>query len=68
MTDKAGLTSNHATINVDYPQTPPSAINNSITEASDKLVTITVVDNNSDAENDINRATLHIVGTANGHY
>jgi VCBS repeat-containing protein/CshA-type fibril repeat protein len=63
--DKAGVTSNPATVTVDYPQTPPLAIDNTVTGVTGKPITITVLDNDSDLENDINPATLQIAGTAN---
>jgi CshA-type fibril repeat protein len=50
---------------VDYPQTPPLAVDNTVTAITGKPITITVLDNDSDLENDINPATLQIVGTAN---
>jgi len=65
VTDRAGLTSNPATVTVDYPQNPPLAVDNTVTGVTGKPITITVLDNDSDPENDINPATLHIVGTAN---
>jgi VCBS repeat-containing protein/CshA-type fibril repeat protein len=65
VTDRAGLTSNPATVTVDYPQNPPLAVDNTVTGVTGKAITITVLDNDSDPENDINPATLHIVGTAN---
>ncbi|MDP3839279.1 MAG: VCBS domain-containing protein, partial [Methylococcales bacterium] len=48
VTDRTGLTSNPATVTVDYPQTPPLAVDNVVTAVTGKPITITVLDNDSD--------------------
>jgi CshA-type fibril repeat protein len=56
---------------VDYPQaTPPQATapvaeNDGVIGISGQPVTISVLDNDSDPDNDLNPATVKIVGTAN---
>jgi VCBS repeat-containing protein/CshA-type fibril repeat protein len=63
--DKTGLTSNPATVTVDYPQTAPTAVNDSAVGVSGQATLINVLGNDSDPENDINPATVKIVGTTN---
>lgn len=63
--DKTGLKSNPATVTVDYPQNPPIAVNDNATANTGQAVTINVIDNDSDAENDLDPATVKIAGTAN---
>ncbi len=63
--DKTGLTSNAATITVNYPQTPPTTVADSKTGINGQPVIIDVVFNDTDPENDIDPTTVKIVGTAN---
>ncbi|MEL0621298.1 Ig-like domain-containing protein, partial [Psychrobacter proteolyticus] len=51
--DVTGLTSNEATVTIDYPQTAPVAENDSESGTSGSPVVVDVVGNDSDPENDL---------------
>jgi CshA-type fibril repeat protein len=63
--DKTGLTSNQASVTLDYPQTAPTAINDSKTGNLGQAVVINVLNNDTDPENDLEPGSVQIVGTAN---
>jgi hypothetical protein len=64
--DRTGLTSNPATVSVNYPetQTAPNTLDDFTIENSGPSVRVSVLNNDSDPENDLNPATLQIVGTS----
>ncbi len=63
--DRTGLTSNQATVTVDYPQTAPTAFNDHKTGSLGQAVVINVLSNDTDPENDLDPTSVQIVGTAN---
>ena len=63
--DRTGLTSAAATVTVDYPQTAPLASNDTVIAVSGQTVIIDVLGNDNDAQNDLNPASIRIVGTTN---
>ena len=64
VTDNTGLISNEATVTVDYPQTAPVANpDDSNGTLLNTPVTINVVENDTDAQNDINVSTVNFVDT-----
>jgi CshA-type fibril repeat protein len=63
--DRTGLTSAAATVTVDYPQTAPLASNDTVIAVSGQTVIIDVLGNDNDAQNDLNPASIKIVGVTN---
>ncbi|CAG1769097.1 partial Calcium-binding lectin RapA2, partial [uncultured bacterium] len=63
--DRTGLESNQAIVSIDYPQTPPIAVNDRQTGVIGQSVTVNVVSNDLDLENDLDPSTVKIVGTMN---
>jgi VCBS repeat-containing protein/CshA-type fibril repeat protein len=63
--DKTGLVSNFATVSIDYPQTPPVAVNDTAAGLTGQASRVDVLANDADPENDIDPSTVQIVGTAN---
>jgi CshA-type fibril repeat protein len=63
--DDGGLASNVATVTIDYPQTAPVANDDDANGTSGAATTINVLNNDTDAENDINASSLQITGTTN---
>ncbi|MDM5270827.1 Ig-like domain-containing protein [Sulfurovum sp. zt1-1] len=62
ITDNTGLTSNAATVSIDYPQTAPVAVDDNETNTTlGAATTLNVVANDTDAENDINASTVNFV-------
>lgn len=62
VSDINGLVSNAALITVDYPQTAPIANDDeSLNQALGQLVALSVVDNDSDAENNIDVSTVALI-------
>jgi CshA-type fibril repeat protein len=62
VTDNTDLTSNEATVTVDYPQTAPVANPDDTNEtALNTPATLNVVENDTDAESDINASTVNFV-------
>jgi CshA-type fibril repeat protein len=63
--DMTGLTSESVTVTVDYPQTAPTAVNDSKSGNTGQPVVINVLTNDSDLENDLDPTSVQIVGTTN---
>ena len=65
--DSTGLVSNPATVTVDYPQDPPVATNDTAAPTTAGTpVTVNVLGNDTDANNDIDPTTVQIVGSTDG--
>jgi len=62
--DKAGLTSHPATVTVNYQNTAPLANPDTVTGTVGMPIVIDVLGNDVDSENNINPATVQIVGIA----
>ncbi|MBH0007715.1 Ig-like domain-containing protein, partial [Psychrobacter sp. SWN149] len=60
VSDTTGLTSEPATITIDYPQTAPVAVNDAKSGASGATVDVAVVGNDTDPENDIDPTSVLI--------
>ncbi|MBF2720908.1 hypothetical protein IP510_13580, partial [Psychrobacter sp. NG254] len=60
VSDTTGLTSEPATVTIDYPQTAPVAVNDTDTGTTGNPVTVAVVGNDTDPENDIDPASVII--------
>jgi len=65
VTDKTGLISNEATVTVDYPQTATSSSEDNVTAVSGNPITIDVLANDSDDENDTDPTTVKIMDGTN---
>ena len=59
--DRTGLLSEAALIRVDYPQTAPIVVDDFAAGATHATITVAVLSNDSDAENDINSSTVALV-------
>ncbi|MDN3503921.1 Ig-like domain-containing protein, partial [Psychrobacter sp. 5A.1] len=64
--DSTGLTSNEATVTIDYPQSAPVAVDDSDTGTTGNAVAVTVVGNDSDPENDLDPTTVIITQAPTG--
>ncbi|MDN3454702.1 Ig-like domain-containing protein, partial [Psychrobacter sp. APC 3350] len=64
--DSTGLTSNEATVTIDYPQSAPVAVNDSGTGTTGAPVVVAVVGNDSDPENDLDPTTVLITQAPTG--
>ncbi|NPA92993.1 MAG: sortase, partial [Chloroflexi bacterium] len=64
VTDTTGLESNEATITIDYPQDPPVAVDDSATGTAGNPVTVDVLDNDSDPQDDIDPSTVDLDPTS----
>ena len=65
VSDKLGEVSNEATISIYYPQTPPIGVDDNQTAQSGETVSILVLNNDSDLEDDIDVTTVGIVHPLN---
>ncbi|OLN18855.1 hypothetical protein BUE67_14240, partial [Corynebacterium diphtheriae] len=61
VTDKTGLTSDPVSITLDYPQDKPTAVADTRTGATGQPVTVDVLTNDTDAQNDIDPTTVKLI-------
>ena len=64
VTDKTGLTSDPVSITLDYPQDKPTAVADTGTGATGQPVTVNVLANDTDAQNDIDPTTVKLIDPA----
>ena len=62
--DKTGLVSDPTTITLDYPQDKPTAVADTGTGATGQPVTVDVLANDSDVQNDIDPTTVKLIDPA----
>ncbi|WP_227686672.1 Ig-like domain-containing protein, partial [Psychrobacter fozii] len=66
VSDTNGLQSNQATIVIDYPQTAPIAEDDTVLGETGQPITIDVVANDSDPENDLDPTTVKLIDPVTG--
>ncbi|MBH0097405.1 hypothetical protein I6E61_13505, partial [Psychrobacter sp. NZS113] len=66
VSDTNGLQSNQATIVIDYPQTSPIAEDDTVFGETGQSITIDVVANDSDTENDLDPTTVKLIDPVTG--
>ena len=64
--DINGLVSNEATVTIDYPQTAPVAQNDVGVGPLNAPVTVDILNNDSDAEGDLDPTTVKLIDPYNG--
>ncbi|WP_201550778.1 Ig-like domain-containing protein [Psychrobacter fjordensis] len=67
VSDTNGLQSNQATIVIDYPQTAPIAEDDTVLGETGQPITIDVVANDSDSENDLDPTTVKLIDPVTGN-
>ncbi|MCG3880371.1 tandem-95 repeat protein, partial [Psychrobacter sp. Ps6] len=64
--DINGLVSNEATVTIDYPQTAPVAVNDVGVGPLNSPVTVDILNNDNDAEGDLDPTTVKLIDPDNG--